>query len=328
MSEWHPQIVKLEKIGRHPDADTLEISTVLGGYTVIFKEGQYKEGDLVAYVPVDTICSDHPAFDWLGAKKRIKAARLRGIFSLGILVPAPEGMQEGDSIVEHFGLKKYVYEEEVPDQVNTDNEHSPSGWTIPHYDLEGLRKYNRLLQENEEVVLSEKLEGCNAAFCHDGERLWVKSRNFFKKEDALNLWWDAAYRFDLKTKLAQHPGLAFFGELYGQVKGFKYDCPIVNNRVQTKIRFFDIFDTKAMKFLNWDDMVKVVTELGLETAPVLYRGPWLAGNALWTHAEGQSVLGSNIREGFVVRPVTERVDARYGRVILKLKGEEYMLKKK
>ena len=327
VSEWNPQVVKLDKIGRHPNADSLEISTVLGGYTVIFKEGQYKEGDLVSYVPVDTVCSDDPAFDWLGPKKRIKAIRLRGIFSLGITAPVPEGMQEGDSIVEHYKLTKYVYEEEVADLVNTNNENAPSGWVIPHYDIEAVRKYSRLLVDNEEVVLTEKLEGCNASFCHDGERLWVKSRNFFKKEDPLNQWWNVAERLGLKDKLAKHPNLAFFGELYGNVKGFKYDCQVVQGRVETKVRFFDLWDTKAMKFLNYDDMVTIVTDLGLEVAPVLHRGPW-TGQDLWIHAEGQSVLGSNIRESFVIRPVVERVDPRYGRIILKLKGEEYMLKKK
>ncbi len=327
MSEWQPQVVRLEKVERHPNADTLEISTVLGGYVIVFQENQYKEGDLVSYIPVDSICPERPEFEWLGSKRRIKAIRLRGIFSLGITAAAPEGMKEGDSIVDHFGLTKYVYEEEVPDQVNTNNEHAPSGWSLPHYDLEALRKYSRLLTDNEEVVLTEKLEGCNAAFCHDGERLWVKSRNFFKKEDPLNQWWNVAERFDLKNKLAKYPGLAFFGELYGQVKGFKYDCPVVQNRVTTKIRFFDIFDTKTMTFLNWDEMTEIVKELGLEYVPVLHRGPW-TGQDLWAHAEGKSSIGENIREGFVVRPVVERVDPRYGRIILKHKGEEYLLKKK
>lgn len=336
MSEWHPAVVKLEKIERHPNADSLEMSTVLGGYTVIFKEGRFKEGDLAAYIPVDTICSDHSEFEWLGDKKRIKAIRLRGIFSLGILAAAPDGMVEGDPVVDFYNLKKHVYEEEVPDQVNTDNEGAPSGWTIPHYDLEGLRKYSGLLVPDEEVVISEKLEGCNAGFAHDGERLWVKSRNYYKKEDDLNQWWAAAKRLDLATKLAQFPGKAFFAELYGNVKGFKYDCPVVNGRVEPKLRFFDVYDTKTMKYHTWDEMVEMVTSVGLEHAPVLYRGPWVKStetnrsvfNPLWAHADGQSVLGSNIREGFVVRPVTERYDLRHGRVILKLKGEEYMLKKK
>ncbi len=330
MSEWYPVVVRLAKIERHPNAETLEISEVLGGYTVIFKEGQYKEGDLISYIPVDTVCSDDPAFDWLGDKKRIKAIRLRGIFSLGITAPAPEGMVEGDSIVDHFRLTKYVYEEEMPElpgRHNGAHASAPQGWTIPHYDLEGLRKYGGLLNAEEDVVITEKIEGCNAGFAHDGEQLWVKSRNFYLKEDAGNLYWNAALSNNLKVHLEAFPGKVFFAELYGNVKGFKYDCTVTQGKLTPRLRFFDVWDTATMKYLDWAEAAALITAAGLETVPVLYQGPW-TDKALWHLAEGQSVLGSNIREGFVVRPVKDRLDARYGRVILKLKGEEYMLKKK
>lgn len=339
MSEWFPQVVKLEKIERHPNADTLEISTVLGGYVVIFKEGRFKEGDLAAYIPVDTVCSDHSEFDWLGDKKRIKAVRLRGIFSLGILAECPSGMVEGDPVVDYYGLKKYVYEEEMPDlpgRHNGSHESLPKGWSIPYYDLDSLRKYSGFFKEDEEVVITEKLEGCNAAYCYDGEKLWVKSRNYYLKEDECNLYWEAAKRYDLVSKLSQYPDKVFFAELYGQVKGFRYDCSVIQNKLQPKLKFFDIWDTKAMKFLDWDDAQSIITEAGLETVPVLYRGPWTKGketnrsinNPLWAYAEGQSVLGGNVREGFVIRPIKERYDLKHGRVCLKLKGEEYLLKKK
>lgn len=335
MSEWQPQVVKLEKIEKHPNADTLQMCEVLGGYTVIFKEGTFKEGDLAAYIPVDSVCSDHAAFEWLGDKKRIKAARLRGVFSLGILVPPPEGMQAGDSVIEHYSLTKYVYEEEMPDLPGRHNGmHSikPVGWDIPYYDLEGLRKNTQLLAEGEEVIITEKLEGCNAAFAYapnapDGDPLWVKSRNYFLKEDPMNLYWHAAASHGLQVQLEDHCGKAFFAELYGAVKGFKYDCAVDQGVLSPRLRFFDVWDIEKRKFLDWDIMVKTVEDAGLQTVPVLYRGPW-TGKALWHLAEGKSVLGSNVREGFVVRPVKERKDFKLDRVIFKLKGEEYMLKKK
>lgn len=336
MSEWKPEIVRLDKIERHPQADTLEMSSVFGGYTVIFKEGRFKEGDLAAYIPVDTVCSDDPEFDWLGDKKRIKAIRLRGIFSLGILATAPEGMVEGDSVIDHFRLTKHVYEEEAPDvpgRQSGDHASPPQGWAIPHYDLEGLRKYQNVIKEGEEVVITEKVEGCNASFAYapnapDGDPLWVKSRNFYLKEDLGNLYWLAASSHGLQVALENHCGKVFFAELYGQVKGFKYDCPVSSQgKLTPRLRFFDIWDATTMSFLPWDEMEKIVTELGLQTAPVLYRGPW-KGKELWYLAEGKSTIGDNVREGFVVRTATERYESRFGRAILKLKGEEYYLRKK
>lgn len=325
MSEWVPQVVKLEKIERHPQADTLEISTVLGGYTCIFKEGRFKEGDLAAYVPVDSIVSDNPEFDWLKDKKRIKPIRLRGIFSLGILATPPLDSKEGDSIVDHYGLTKHVYDEEKED-LTGENEHGPSGYVFPYYDIDALRRYQFLLKENEDVVLTEKIEGCNAAFLHDGERLWVKSRNAFKKEDETNRWWKAAKRYNLTEKLSKFPGKVFFAELYGQVVGFPYDCKVDGNTRHNKLRFFDILDPKALTFSDWDRTEEIVRSLDLETAPVLFKGPWTKD--LWSMADGKSSIGDHIREGFIVRPAKERIDHHQGRVILKLKGEEYLLKKK
>lgn len=327
MSEWTPVVIKLENIERHPNADSLETCTVLGGYTVIFKEGQYKNGDLASYIPVDSICSDLPEFDWLGTKKRIKAVRLRGIFSMGITAPAPPGMNEGDSIVEHYGLKKFEYDEEKPEAF-TENEHGPSGWTLPKYDLDALRKYGRMLVEGEDVVIAEKLEGCNAAFVWDGERLWCKSHFSFKKEEDTNQWWAAAKRNGLAEKLKPYPMMAFLAELYGQVKGFKYDAPLdAGKRIEPQLRFFDVLDIKAMKYLDWDDAAKMIGAAGLKTAPEIYRGPW-KGQEMWALADGTSLIGDHIREGFVVRPLNERVDPRHGRTIYKHKGETYLLKKK
>jgi hypothetical protein len=46
-------------------------------------------------------------------------------------------------------------------------------------------------------------------------------------------------------------------------------------------------------------------------------------------AEGKTILGNggHVREGGVIRPITERVDLRHGRVIGKLVGEGYHLRK-
>lgn len=324
MSEWNPIVVKLDVIEKHPQADTLEMSTILGGYVVVFKESRFKEGDLAAYIPSDTICSDNPEFDWLGDKKRIKPVKIRGIFSLGILASPPPNSQEGSSVVDFYGLKKYEYDEEAPDKFS-DNE-APPNVIVPYYDLDALRRYQYLLDDGEDVVISEKIEGANALFFHDGNRLWVKSRNWFKKQDPSNIWWDAAIRYDLVNKLNRYPNKMFFAELYGNVKGFSYDCELKNNKLQTKLRFFDMYDCQNMLFANWSALEEAIKDLELETAPVIFKGEW--SKDLMYLAEGKSLIGENIREGFVVRPSFEKIHPHQGRVILKHKGETYLLKKK
>src|SRR5258707_879624 len=81
------RIVVLPKIGKHPNADTLDIVQVEGGYPCIFKHGSFQPGDKAVYIPVDSIVPEHPAFAWLEGHNRIKARRLRGIFSMGVLIP-------------------------------------------------------------------------------------------------------------------------------------------------------------------------------------------------------------------------------------------------
>lgn len=331
MSNWTPIVCRLGKIGRHPNADALCITQVLGDNTVIFKENQYKEGDLVSYIPYDTVCPDTDVFSFLGNKKRIRPMRLRNVFSEGILVPAPEGFKEGDSVVEYYGLQKFEYEEEVAGRSEEDCEKNPSGFQLPYYDLENLRKYVNRFTEGETVLISEKIEGENCAIIHDGERVWVKSRNLFKKESEYSHWWAPILRMNLKEKLAKYPMFAFFGENYGRVKHFPYDTIQVrnsqNNLVrENKIRIFDIYNVKTFKFLEYDEVKSICVDVGFYTAPELYLGPWKEDKSLYALAEEKSKIGNHLSEGFVIRSVPNTFDPYInGKKICKLKGMAYQI---
>ena len=73
MSEFHIEVVRLGPISKHPDADSLSITSVYGdpitgegGYPCIMKTGTFNEGDLVTYVPVDSMAPlDNPHFEFL-----------------------------------------------------------------------------------------------------------------------------------------------------------------------------------------------------------------------------------------------------------------------
>jgi RNA ligase (TIGR02306 family) len=363
MTDWQPQVVEIVNVRKHPDADALEIATVLTDYPVIIKTGQYKAGDLAGYLQIDTIVPDVEAYHFLCPKayekyddengvmqqrqlgpkypvgqvpekyRILKAKRIRGTYSQGMLVDAPAGMNVGDSLVDALNLKKW----EEPEEENLPGLKSrganaakpPEGWSMPHYDIDGIRKYVECLQPGEEIVLTEKVHGSNAGFSHDGEKLWVKSRNFYKKQDEDDMWWDVALRYDLATKLAQFPRMVFFGELYGANKGFRYDTVIDNGRLLTKIRFFDVWDTQRLRYLDYDDFTTMVKTVGLDLMPELYRGGWLGKDAMYPFAEGQSTLNpKHVREGWVLRTVKERYEPRLdSRMQVKLVGEGYNLQK-
>jgi len=375
MSDWQPQVVLIEKVEKHPDADALDVCTVLGDYPVITKRNEYAAGSLAGYLPIDTIVPDVSMFHFLCPKitekyeeiegdtivtktrvigpkfpvgsvpeknRIIKAKKIRGIYSQGMLVsldtiPAYHPVflwKPGDPIVSPLQLTKWEEEEEenlpgLKKTRGTNAEKAPSGWSIPHYDIDGIRKYVECLGEDEEIVLTEKIHGSNAAFSHDGTRLWVKSRNYYKKMDEDDMWWDVALRYDLENKLAQAPHLVFFGEVYGQVKKFRYDTVIEDGRLMTKIRFFDVWDTRLMRYMNYQERLNMLNVLGLDPVPELYRGPWLGKEKMYPFAEGMTTLGGrHIREGWVLNTLKERYEPRLdSRMQVKLVGEAYNLQK-
>lgn len=195
---------------------------------------------------------------------------------------------------------------------------------LPVYtDIEGYRRHKNVLADGEEVVITEKIHGANARFCwHDGE-LIVGSHKRIKKvynTVAPSMWARVALELGLDKKLAEVPDVAIYGEVYGQVQDLKY------GKNGTDLVLFDAMDLITRKYFDHDDFLALATRLELTTVPQLYRGPW--STSLLSLAEGESTVpgANNIREGFVVKPVRERWE-HMGRVILKMVGEGYLLRK-
>lgn len=323
MTEFRVEVVRIGPVRKHDNADTLSITDVHGGYPVVFRSGEFNEGDLAAYIPVDAIMPDAPEWSFLGSRRRIEAKRLRGIFSMGLLTKAPEGYGEGADVRDVLGVEKWDPSEDaaatIGPRVKTlceDDELVGPSVHVPVYDIEGYRRHKGVLAAGEEVVLTEKLHGENARFIHDGERLWVGSRTRWKRLDAECAWSAYARRENLAERLSAWPGLVFYGELYGNTD-LKYDA--AGSR---RLRIFDVFDTSRMTFLDHD--VAATKAPDLERVPLLYHGPW--STDLLRLCEGKSTLGGHVVEGFVVKPVRERV-SHMGRVILKMVGEGYLTRK-
>jgi RNA ligase (TIGR02306 family) len=223
---------------------------------------------------------------------------------------------------------------------------------IPVYDIEPYKRHKDLIQEGEEVCVTEKLHGTNARFGWVNGKFYTGSRNNFwrdmlgreipfrekfgawvwknvlrrpERTDATpkNLYCHAARQYDLQKKLADVPGLVFYGEIYGQVQDLKYGA----GAGQAWLRIFDIYDTNTKKWWSWHNVVCICSVLGLETVPVLYMGPFSEAK-LAELVEGRSTLDEGtIREGVVVKPTETRVAERFGRVILKWVSQGYKLRK-
>lgn len=354
MSEFHVVVIEVGKFGKHPNADTLSILQVLGDYPVIFRTGGFETGQKAVYIPVDSIVPDTAEWAFLDGHRRIKAKRLRGIFSMGMLAPIPctctgsarplekievndngeivgnpqiwhktdclaVSAKVGDNVQAAMGIEKY----EPPEMLSMGGENERDPGFLPVYtDLEGLRRHPHLLIPGEEVVLTEKIHGANARFLFQDDRLWVGSHKCIKRESDTNMWWVLAKKLNLAERLARTPGIAVYGEVYGAVQDLNYG----HVKGHTSLVLFDAMDTKTRRYLDYNDFLDLCQTLELPAAPALYQGPW--SDDLRSHSEGKSVLyPGNIREGFVVRPMKERFDQLVGRVVLKLVGEGYLTRK-
>lgn len=378
MSEFHVICVRLRNLTKHPNADSLSVADA-GGYPVIVRTEDWAEGDLAAYIPVDALVdTTREEFRFLGkeskadGRARIRAKKLRGVFSMGLVVPPPEGAAEGSNVAEALGVLKYdpdVARETAGLQKKgrtkyggllkypTENEKDPG--LMPKYDIEGLRKYSHVFEEGEPVWISEKIHGQNARYVHDGTRLWAASRNWFKrpqlgmgwgeflrrkltgslsyiswaeffaikfsKNDVPScVWWEVAKRYDLAEKLSKVPGIAIYGESYGNNADMPYG---VRRPEGDRFVMFDAFDTKNQRWFDVDEMLALAEQLDIPVVPTLYRGPWSA--KLAELAEGRTTLGGDkhVREGIVIKPLFNRTHPEIGRCFLKLAGEGYHLRK-
>lgn len=319
MSEWHPKVVRIDKPERVQNSDTLSMIYVDGGYPVVFKTDSFHEGQLVGYVPIDSVMPDTPEWEFLGKHKRIRAKRFCGQFSMGMLAPLPEGEYEVDQdVTDILGLTKY----EPLVEFSAGSCVKDLGLVSKYTDIEGFRKFSDIFEEGEEVVLLEKVHGCNArAMWLDG-KLHIGSKNMMKEHPGDSHWSQVVGKYGLEDKFRRYEGHTFYYEIYGRsIQGdkFKYgvkDCDVI---------FFDIAVND--RYLNWDDALKIFNELELRVVPEIYRGPMQF--ELISERNGPSMVpgATNIREGFVIKPLVECVHRKIGRKILKFVGEEYQLLK-
>lgn len=325
MSEFRVEVVRVTQVEKHPNADTLSIAKVAGDYPVIFQTGTYQEGSLAVHVPIDSVVPEgDPRWEFLGRHRRIKAKRLRGIFSMGLLTDAASEWVEGRCVQAELGIEKYEPQIRLPGRHGlpwAGSEPAP-GWFPRYTDLEALRRNPGVLVDGEEVVVTEKIHGANGRWAYGDGRHWVGSHNHARKLAADCPWWRAMYETGLDRVVERCPGLVFFGELHGElVQDLDYGVDGVT------VRVFDVFDSSAGKYLDWRDFVALCVLESVPMAPVLYHGPWDEA-AVRAMAEGRTTLpGDHVREGVVVRPIVERWDRRVGRVVLKHVGEGYLLRK-
>ena len=166
MAEFEALVYRMA-VEPHPNADRLEIARV-GGYTCIALKGEFRTGDLAAHIPEQSVVPDDVIVELglegrlAGSKHdRVKAMRLRGVFSQGLLYPltgrrlaGKAGIRDGSDVTEALGITKY--EPPIPPSFRGMVEKLPGQ---VRYDIENIKKHMGLFRDGEPVILTEKLHG-------------------------------------------------------------------------------------------------------------------------------------------------------------------------
>jgi RNA ligase (TIGR02306 family) len=342
MSTFRVEVTRIDEVLPHPNADRLELVRIRGWKAVAAK-GIHAAGDAVVYIPEDAVVPELvlAALDLTGklagkAHNRVKAIRLRGELSQGLLMPmhvlhalaVPGDLEPGTDVAGALGITKW--EEPIPAHLAGRAVPWPA-WMHKYTDIENVKNFPGVLRDGEPVVITEKLHGACAAFGMrqaDGE-LFVASRNLCLARDEANAYWRVAAELgiaDHLRALLDQTGAAS-ATLYGEVLGvqdLKYG--FVNGRLG--LRWFDVALDGAYEDHNGPAQA-LLSARGLERVPVLYDGPFSEA-VLAAHTDGATTLGAgHVREGVVVRPATERydVDSNLGRVILKSVSGDYLTRK-
>jgi RNA ligase (TIGR02306 family) len=359
MSTHEVRVYKVDKVHKHPNADKIGL-VYIEGFTAIVRLGDIVEGDLVAYIEPDYVVPDTQQFSFLDGKFRIKSKRLRGLWSQGLLIKAPPGSKEGECVMSKLGITRY----EPPARVfagrggpggtlGSSDEEKPheSLKGISVYDLENWRKHRKVLEEGEDVIITEKIHGCNAKYAYRNGRMYVGSRTRWVKNgdptkfDLLmdrvrmfflawfpslrkvwrrrfsmhgqNVWWKVLKENKwIEDFCKENQDCVLYGEVFGSVQDLKYGA----EDGQVFFRAFDVL--KGDKFLDSLDFNYVFDDN--QVAPVLYRGPYSAKAVEELSLLDKSKLASHLAEGVVIKPLRERFDPRVGRVALKLVSDKYL----
>lgn len=356
MSSFAVHVVRVA-IEPHNNADALEIARV-GDYRSVVRKGQFASGDLVAYIPEQAIVPD-ALLDELGLRgrlagkdtNRVKAIKLRGVLSQGIVYPARPTWSEGQDVAGELGIVKY--EPPVPSHMSG-QVYGAGPDRCVKYDIENVKAFPEVLGDGEPVVFTEKIHGtwcqlgllpAHAAGEHGS--LVVSSKGLASKglafapaapENATNLYLRVARHLEFEARaarafaveLAAGRPVFVLGEVFGAgVQDLSYGSKTDHDR-SLGFRVFDVYTGWYGQgaFLSDAELEAACAALDLPRVPVLYRGPF--SRALMdAHTDGRETVSGqalHVREGIVVRPQVERHHPELGRVQLKSVSEKYLLR--
>lgn len=335
-SPLHVPVAVVSGVTPHPNADSLDLCQILGWQCVVGRN-QFKEGDKVIFFPADTVLtpaySDHLGVTQYLNKGRVKATRLRGEPSFGLVIKATDDMQVGDNVAEHI---PWVSKYEPPTReaaqrgqgkyIANPNALPGNSLFTEYTHIANLRHYPNLFANDELVVVTEKLHGTNSRVgIIEGERMAGSHKVRRGQGDALywSPWSQPGIEAMLNALAKHHKQVVLYGEVLGSdVQSLDYGY-----KGHEGYAAFDLMvDGRYVDYLSFS---RICAFYGVPRVPQFYIDVFVF-DVVRSLSMGSTLFAygaKHLREGVVVKPLIERHDPRVGRCVAKYLSDDYLLAK-
>ncbi|MBR5486278.1 MAG: RNA ligase (ATP) [Oscillospiraceae bacterium] len=302
-----------------PNADAIELAIVDGWECVVAKKDNYKQGDKIIYIEIDSLLPECPDFEFMRKSKfRVRTKKLRGQISQGLVMPCeilPDGEYTvGDDVTEVLNIRKYMKEELRGEKVKKKPGVPFPEW-ISKTDEERIQNlvplFEKCRDEKTKFMVTEKLDGTSTTYYlkkeDNGEyRFGICSRNLEIEPEGENSYVRVNERYQMETVLKSLIGDAESVVLQGETIGPK----IQGNRYQLEESDFYAFNLiYPEKRLSTVEIAEKLKPFGIKTVPIMETEFTLPEKIsdLVEYVKGNSVLVQRNREGCVFRNMEENI---------------------
>lgn len=326
MSTHSVNVIEIAEIVPHPNAERLEI-VMVNGWQAVVKKGQFATGDRAVYIEPDyTVPTDRPEFSFLAKpgrdRHRLKAVRLRGELSYGLLIPVPDAVASapiGANVMADLGIARWEPEVKLTMADELPQDQWPATYA-PKFDVESYEKFPHVITDGELVIVTEKVHGANARYTFTDGVFHQGSRQRWLIPDGGHIWARAAaHNPAIRRWCEANPGVVLYGEVYGNVQSLTYGLG------KGEVRFIAFAAVKQGRWMDQGDLFSDLANATIPHCPVLHAGPF-NHDAIKRIAEMDSEVAASkghMMEGVVVVPERERFHGSIGRVAVKHISNRY-----
>ena len=319
------------------------VCAIVDGWECVVKKDEFKVGEKIIYIEIDSIVPDTPDFEFLRERKfRVRTIRLRKQVSQGLVMPlsilySPDQYKLGDDVTEALGIMKHEPEAEKEKQLNADamtknpllkflmryswfrklypvtQKGGFPSWIVKT-DEERVQNLVKLLErasaEGLKFTVTEKLDGQSLTLFLE-KKGWFRydigvcSRNLRLRKPNNSSWWTVARQIGAKRFLKSFK-LAKRVVLQGEIIG----TGIQGNKYGIKGYDFYAFNliVDGRKYAT-EKMESILTSFGIKTVPILDSEFELKPNVadIVAYAQGTSKLANIEREGIVLRNIERNI---------------------